>query len=88
MLGGALCIWLTFAIYQQVQNQQNLPAAWAHMKEMVLERGWLLLILVMVMMFANWGLEARKWQLLVKPLEEVPLHEGLRRHPQRAFPSR
>ncbi|RPD38752.1 UPF0104 family protein [Chitinophaga barathri] len=72
VLGGALCIWLTFAIYQQVQNQQNLPAAWTHMKEMVLERGWKLLILVVIMMFANWGIEARKWQLLVKPLEEVP----------------
>ncbi|WP_346317463.1 lysylphosphatidylglycerol synthase domain-containing protein [Chitinophaga sp. YIM B06452] len=72
MLGGALCIWLTFAIYQQVQHQQNLPAAWAHMKETVLEKGWLMLMLVVALMFANWGLEARKWQLLVKPLEEVP----------------
>lgn len=72
VLGGALCIWLTYAIYQQVQHQQNLPAAWEHMKETVLGRGWALLLLVLAMMFVNWGIEARKWQLLVKPLEEIP----------------
>lgn len=72
MLGSALCVWLTFAIYQQILHQQNLPAAWEHMKLMILERGWALLLLVVVMMFLNWGLEARKWQLLVQPLEEVP----------------
>ncbi|MBO9152445.1 lysylphosphatidylglycerol synthase domain-containing protein [Chitinophaga sp. GCM10012297] len=72
MLGGALCIWLTFAIYQQVQHQQNLPAAWQHMKETVLGQGWAWMLLVLAMMFVNWGLEARKWQMLVKPLEEIP----------------
>jgi uncharacterized membrane protein YbhN (UPF0104 family) len=76
VLGGALCVWLTFAIYQQILHQQNLPAAWQHMKTMVMERGWLLMIVVVVMMFVNWGLEARKWQLLVQPLEEVPFRRA------------
>ncbi len=76
VLGGALCVWLTFAIYQQILHQQNLPAAWTHMRTTVMEKGWLLMLLVVVMMFLNWGLEARKWQLLVQPLEEVPFRRA------------
>ncbi|WP_158618090.1 lysylphosphatidylglycerol synthase domain-containing protein [Chitinophaga lutea] len=76
VLGGALCVWLTFAIYQQILHQQNLPAAWTHMKTTVMEKGWLLMLVVVVMMFLNWGLEARKWQLLVQPLEEVPFRRA------------
>ncbi|MGX5818586.1 lysylphosphatidylglycerol synthase domain-containing protein [Chitinophaga lutea] len=76
VLGGALCAWLTFALYQQVTHQENLPAAWDHMVAMVREKGWMLLLLVTVMMLLNWGLEARKWQLLVRPLEEVPFRRA------------
>jgi hypothetical protein len=35
------------------------------------ERGWVGVFLVLVLMIFNWGLEARKWQKLVKPLEEI-----------------
>ncbi len=76
VLGGALSVWLTFMIYRQIQHQQNLPAAWEHMKTMVMERGWVLMMVVVAMMFLNWGLEARKWQLLVRPLEEVPFRRA------------
>lgn len=71
MLGGALFIWLTYAIYQQLMHQQNLPAALSHMKNTVLQKGLYLLILVIALMFVNWGLEAKKWQLLVSPLQHV-----------------
>ena len=71
-VGGALFIWLTYAIYQQLVHQKNLPAALEHMQRTILEKGLSLLLLVVAMMFVNWGLEARKWQLLVSPLEKVP----------------
>lgn len=29
------------------------------------------MVLVLLLMFCNWGLEARKWQKLVKPLEDI-----------------
>ncbi|WP_326995108.1 lysylphosphatidylglycerol synthase domain-containing protein [Chitinophaga sp. 212800010-3] len=35
------------------------------------ERGWVGVFLVLVLMIFNWGLEARKWQKLVKPLEDI-----------------
>lgn len=34
-------------------------------------KGVIAIVLVLILMLFNWGLEARKWQLLVKPLEEV-----------------
>lgn len=70
-MGVVLFIWLTYAIYRQIQHQQNLPAAILQLKETLMERGILLLLLVTFMMLVNWGLEARKWQLLVRPLEDV-----------------
>lgn len=76
VLGAALFIWLTFALYQQIMHQPDLPAAWKHMKESLVQKGLYLLLLVMVLMLVNWGLEARKWQLLVQPLEEVPFHRA------------
>ncbi len=41
------------------------------MKASLHEKGWVALLLVLVLMIFNWGLEARKWQKLVKPLEDV-----------------
>ncbi len=71
VLGGGLFIWLTIALYRQIQHQPDLPAAWATMQASLVEKGIYLLVLVVALMFVNWGLEARKWQLLVQPLEEV-----------------
>ncbi len=76
VLGGALFTWLTFAIIRQIRHQDNLPAAWAHIQEIVADRGWVLLLMVILMMLVNWGIEARKWQILVRPLEEVPFRRA------------
>jgi len=35
------------------------------------QKGWMAMVLVLLLMFCNWGLEARKWQKLVKPLEDI-----------------
>lgn len=43
---------------------------------MVADRGWVLLLMVMLMMLVNWGIEARKWQILVRPLEPVPFRRA------------
>jgi uncharacterized membrane protein YbhN (UPF0104 family) len=35
------------------------------------DRGWIAMFFVIVGMFFNWGLEARKWQMLIKPLQPI-----------------
>jgi hypothetical protein len=35
------------------------------------QKGWLAMALVLVLMLCNWGIEARKWQKLITPLEDI-----------------
>ena len=59
---------LCWSLYKQVIRQPDLEARWVQIKEGFATAGlWLALVLVLV----NWGLEARKWQLLVNPLEKL-----------------
>ena len=59
---------LAWSLYKQVIHQPDLPTRWVQVKQGFLTAGfWLALVFVGV----NWGLEARKWQLLVAPLEKL-----------------
>lgn len=66
-----LGLWLFYSLYQQIKAQPNLqqsihliaeapygPQAW---------KFWMVIILA----FFNWGLEARKWQVLLKPVQII-----------------
>ncbi|MDB5201855.1 MAG: hypothetical protein JWQ27_1264 [Ferruginibacter sp.] len=66
-LGPVLFIVLSWNLYQQISHQPDLPQRWAQIKLSWHQASfWLVLLL----MFVNWGLEARKWQLLMAPLEK------------------
>jgi uncharacterized membrane protein YbhN (UPF0104 family) len=41
------------------------------MQQSLNHKGWTGILLVLVLMLFNWGFEARKWQLLVQPLEKI-----------------
>ncbi|RAJ04173.1 lysylphosphatidylglycerol synthase-like protein [Chitinophaga skermanii] len=62
---------LTYLIFLQLKHQQNLDETLTQMRELIAQNGLPVLLLMAVMMLMNWGLEAKKWQLLVKPLEYV-----------------
>lgn len=67
----ALFSWLVFSIYHQVIHQKDI---WTSLKEAAgILRGIRLLGLlgVLVLMILNWGIEARKWQILVRPIENI-----------------
>ncbi len=65
-LGPVLLLLLAYSMYHQVLRQPDLPQRWQQIKlSWRLPLFWLAVALSAV----NWGLEARKWQLLIKPLE-------------------
>jgi hypothetical protein len=70
-LGPILFAWLTFSIYQQIKNQSHLEASWLHIKESFGSVKVIYLLLTVLLMFFNWGLEAAKWQLAVRPVHRV-----------------
>ena len=66
-----LAAWLFYSLYQQVKNQPDLENALRLIKLAPFGteawKFWLVLLLVMV----NWGLESRKWQLLMKSIQRI-----------------
>lgn len=66
-LGPVLFIVLSWSLYKQIIHQPDLHQRWAQIRQSWQHPYfWIVLMLVPV----NWGLEAKKWQLLILPLEK------------------
>lgn len=64
-------MWLSFSIYHQIKNQGDVQQSWQLIKEAFLgESNWKISIVVLLMLL-NWGIEARKWQILVSRVERI-----------------
>ncbi|MEJ7768304.1 MAG: lysylphosphatidylglycerol synthase transmembrane domain-containing protein [Chitinophagaceae bacterium] len=69
--GSLLFIWLSYSIYDQVKNQPHLELSWNKIKSSLNgEQSWMFWVVLFLMMF-NWGVEARKWQVLLKKIETM-----------------
>lgn len=70
-VGPLLAVWLFYSLYLQVKNQPDIDTSIALIKGMPFGKDawkfWLVIILVIV----NWGLEGRKWQLLMRPIQPL-----------------
>ncbi|MGN6540647.1 MAG: lysylphosphatidylglycerol synthase domain-containing protein [Ginsengibacter sp.] len=71
VLAPLLAGWLFYSLYQQIKSQPNLYQSIQLMKEApfgaMAWKFWAVILLA----FVNWGLEARKWQVLVKPVQDM-----------------
>lgn len=67
-----------FSIYHQIQAQKNLPHTWQKISESFTSTEWWKFLAVIVLMFVNWGLEARKWQILVGGIQKVSFKRAYR----------
>ncbi len=71
MLGPLLGVWLFYSLYKQVKAQPHLYDSLALIKQAPFgEQAWKFW-LVIILAFVNWGLEARKWQVLMKTLQPL-----------------
>ncbi len=65
-LGPVIFIVLSWSLYVQVKSQPDLGLRWQHIKESWQDtRFWI----VIMLMLLNWGIEARKWQVLVQHVQ-------------------
>lgn len=71
MLGPVLFVWLAYSIYQQVQHHKDLDQSWNFIKQTLAQKGWDIFAFIFFLMFLNWGLEARKWQLLASKVQPI-----------------
>ncbi|WP_343688959.1 lysylphosphatidylglycerol synthase domain-containing protein [Chitinophaga sp.] len=70
-MGAVLFTWLAWSIYSQLLHQPNLKSSLQQMIDTLEHKGVVAMLLVLIGMLANWGLEARKWQMLIKPLQPM-----------------
>jgi hypothetical protein len=74
-LGPLLFIVLSWSLYKQIINQQDLDLRWLEIKESWMHAPFWLVIFLM---FLNWGIEARKWQLLVAHVQKLSFVKALK----------
>lgn len=77
-IGTILFLWITLALYRQVQHQSHLQDAFA-----VIIKEWgttqfFLLGFNILLMLLNWCIEAYKWQLLIAQVEAIPFLKSLK----------
>ena len=70
-VGPVLFVVMAFSIYQQVQHQDDWMQKWQIIKtSLVGSEAWRLYV-VIGLMLVNWGIEARKWQLLLRHMKRI-----------------
>lgn len=72
-LGPLLFVWLCWSIYKQVSAQQGLAAAWEAIKESLTSSKVIYLVIVVLLMVVNWLVEAYKWRLAIKEVQQLSL---------------
>lgn len=76
-LGPLLFIWLSWSIYRQVQKQPGLEQAWQRIKESLVSPALWNLVAVLLLMIVNWSIEAVKWKLSVRQIQQVSFGKAL-----------
>ena len=68
LLGPIVFIALVYSIYNQIEKQADLELRWQQ-----IQFCWQnpLLYFVIILMLFNWGIEAIKWQVLMRPIENL-----------------
>src|SRR6478672_2867435 len=77
-LGPLLFGWLLYSIYTQVLQQPHLQQTWQQIKTAMASRKIVLLIAVVLLMGANWSVEAAKWKILVTVIRPVTFRQAFK----------
>lgn len=71
ILAPVLAAWLFYSLFQQIKSQPNLDQSIDLIKKAPFgEMAWKFW-LVIAMVFLNWGAEAKKWKLLLAPIQKL-----------------
>jgi len=71
IIGPILFIWLSYSIYHQILIQVDVQQSWDLIIAATHQQNRWKLFLVILLMLVNWGIEARKWQILVYGIESI-----------------
>lgn len=71
VVGPLLFCLLAYSIYQQILRQPNWKESLQRILHSFNQTSGLQLTFVIVLLFANWGIEARKWQLVIGTIQPI-----------------
>ncbi len=66
-----LAVWLFYSLYNQIKNQQGIEASIALIKQAPFGPQAFKFWLIILMALGNWGIESRKWQILVNRIQPM-----------------
>ena len=78
VLGPLLFAWLSYSVFKQVKDQPHLEESWVSIKTSFTDARVLNFILVIVLMFVNWSLEALKWKISVQNVQPISFFRSLK----------
>jgi MFS family permease len=78
ILGPLLFAWLSYSIFKQIKDQPHLEESWQRIKVSFTNPTIIYLILVFLLMFVNWSLEAFKWKMSVQKVQPVSFFTALK----------
>jgi uncharacterized membrane protein YbhN (UPF0104 family) len=70
-LSPLLFLWLSWSIYREIRHQPDLKKVWQHISQSFHSLLLWNLVVVIILMVINWSIEAVKWQLSIKKLQQV-----------------
>ena len=77
-VGPLIFIGLCYSIYQQVVVQKDLKQSWGIILDTFSSTAQWRVYVVGCLMILNWGLEAKKWQLLMRPIQTLTFGRAFR----------
>lgn len=77
-LGPLLFCWLVWFIYTQIARQPDIELAWQQIIDSFSTTKIWLVIGAVLLMLVNWGLEAVKWRISVKPVQHVSVQTAFK----------
>ncbi len=77
-LGPLLFLWLCYSIYHQLTAQSHLLDSWVHIKQSFNSPKIGYLIVAIILMFFNWGIEAAKWKISVQDIHPISFSQAFK----------
>jgi len=77
-LGPVLFAWLSWSIYREIKHQPDLGKTWTAIKQSLQSPLLWNLVAVIALMFVNWSIEAFKWKISVKKIQEISFFKAFR----------
>jgi len=78
LVAPLLFLWLSYSIYIAITEQKDLATSWQTIVHNFNSASKWRLMLACALMVLNWGLEAKKWQLLMMGIQSLSYKRALR----------